>query len=109
MTTNKRAEWELLEAEVNHANARRYLGQLALDWLWRGRHDPEQYERAKALVRRAEATLLDARIAYAEAQLVALDAADVQGWAEPEPITEPSSRQRFAKFLVMSGKLTDQR
>ena len=106
MTTNKRAEWELLAAEVAHANALRYILDLKKDSL-HGRYDPEQYDRAVANYRRAENALLNARIAFAEAQLVALDAADVQGWAEPEPITEPSSRQVFARWLVTSGRLSE--
>ena len=107
MTTNKRAEWELLTAEVNLSNTLRYLSELQHDAVHGGRYDPEQFERAVVAYRAAEAKVLNARIAYAEAQLVALDAADVQGWAEPEPITEPSSRQVFARWLVTSGRLSE--
>ena len=107
MTTNKRAEWELLTAEVNLSNTLRYLEELRWDAVHGGRYDPEQFERAVVAYRAAEAKVLDARIAFAEAQLVALDEADVQGWAEPEPITEPSSRQLFAKWLVETGRISD--
>ena len=113
---NRVAEGRLLEAEVNLSNTLRYLSELQHDALHGGRYDAEQFERAVVAYRKAEAKLLDARIAFAESQLEQLmeDEASTKGtvdapWPDPISPCKASPRLRWMRWMVEQGKVTDQR